>query len=411
MNISFPNLRHLRVFLEVAKTGSISIAAQNCHLSQPAASQAISQLETNLQTPLLIRRREKFIPTQCGEAFQTRVHAALNHIKEGANAALSTAGFSAKKQRFDHLITAAQLRNLIAIAQYGSFTLAAKNLGISQPTIHRAARNLEAVSSIPLFDVSPTGIRLTQAAEALVKGAKLALSEIRQSYEEISNILGEDKGLFIIGSLPLARTSILPKSIHAMVSETKNVQIRVIDGRYHELLQALRLGDLDCLIGALRFPVPTDDIEQKTLFIDELAIVAHPSHPLCQKAHVDLEDTMAYPWVAPPKDTPAGQYLFKTLRMNERKYTPVRVVSSSMMTLRGMLEQGSYISIVSRHQIAIDQQLGLIKTLNVPLQDHHREIGLTYRKDWRPTQMQARFIDFLHEYSASDSRFHEVKNI
>jgi DNA-binding transcriptional LysR family regulator len=114
---------------------------------------------------------------------------------------------------------------------------------------------------------------------------------------------------------------------------------------------------------------------------------------------VKLEDTLKYPWIAPPRETPAGQYLFDTLRLQDRDSTPVRAVSSSMVMLRGILAEGDYISIVSRHQIGVDQDLGMITPLDILLNGHVRDVGLTYRKGWRPTQTQARFIDFLKEFS------------
>ena len=54
MRSVFPNIRHMRVFVAAADTGSVSAAADRCHLSQPAATQAITQLEKNLGVTLII---------------------------------------------------------------------------------------------------------------------------------------------------------------------------------------------------------------------------------------------------------------------------------------------------------------------------------------------------------------------
>lgn len=405
MKSGFPNIRHMRVFIEAAREGSVSAAAEHCHLSQPAATQAIARLESDVGAPLLIRRRQRFSLTNCGTAFERRATVALKHLHDGARAASRAGGKTGtRRPAFDLSVTAAQLRNLIAIANTGSFTVAARALGLSQPTVHRTARSLEALSGVPFFAARPSGVMLTPAADAFVLGAKLAQSEIRQGLEEISREMGEDKGTFVLGSLPLARTTIVPQAVHAMVSSTKGVQVRVVDGRYAELLRSLREGDLDCLIGALRHPPPAEDVEQEFLFRDALAIIAHPGHPLAGQRNLGLEDTLAFPWIAPPRETPAGQYLFETLRIHERKQTPVQVVSSSMATLRGILSEGNYISVVSRHQISVDERLGMITTLDIPLAGHFRDIGLTYRKDWRPTETQAQFIAHLHHFSKLPSR-------
>ena len=124
-----------------------------------------------------------------------------------------------------------------------------------------------------------------------------------------------------------------------MVAARPHVQIRVIDGVYETLLARLRSGEIDFLIGALRHPPPADDVAQERLFDDPLTIVAGAHHPLAGRRNVSIAETLDWPWVAPPRPTPAGSYLFDTLKIQEREQTPVRVVSSSLALLRGLLEQ------------------------------------------------------------------------
>lgn len=397
-----PNIRHMRVFVETVATGSVSQAAERCSLSQPAATQALGRLEAEVGPPLLSRRARRFVTTPCGALFVRRVEAALRHLHDGARASLRGLRENGVRRRpYDQQVTAAQLRALIAIASVGSFTIAARVLGLSQPTVHRAARSLEQIAGVPFFQATASGVELTSAALAFVTGAKLAQTEIRQGLEEIGRELGNDLGTFVLGSLPLARTSIVPHAVHALISRTQDVQVRVVDGRYRELLRSLREGDLDCLIGALRHPSPAEDVTQEPLFDDELAIVAHPRHPLVGRTGLTLEDALAYPWVAPPKSTPAGTYLFETLRIDQRPRTPVRVVSSSLVMLRGILAEGDYVSIISRHQISVEERAGHVVRLAIALSHSNRTIGLTYRSAWRPTQTQAQFMDYLRHFGRS----------
>ena len=161
MQSGFLNIRHMRVFVETARTGSVSTAADLCHLSQPAATQAISSLEANFGTALLIRKRQGSTLTTCGTLVERRTRAALKHLRHGAKNALREAGNKAvRRQNFELSVTASQLRNLIAIANTGSFTVAARSLGLSQPTVHRTARNLEAVAGMPFFTARPSGCLL-----------------------------------------------------------------------------------------------------------------------------------------------------------------------------------------------------------------------------------------------------------
>lgn len=402
MSTDVPNLRHMRVFLEATRAGSVSEAAARCNLSQPAATQAIAKLEDTLGAPLLLRRTRELTATREGRAFAARVATALDRLANASRAARRLGGGA--RGSFDTQVTAAQLRALVAIAETGSFTVAARALDLSQPTVHRTARNLEAIAGVPLFTATAAGVGLTAAAQTFVQGVKLAQAEIRQGLAEITQLRGQERSSFVIGSLPLARTRIVPEAVSRMIADTPGMQIRVVEGRYGELLRSLREGDLDCMIGALRNPVPADDVVQETLFDDPLCIVAHPRHPLAQRAHVTVEDTLAYPWVAPPKETPAGQYLYETLRIQDRPETPVRVVASSLVFLRGLLARGECVSIISRHQISVEEADGHLVPLPIDLRNNSRAIGLTFRRDWRPTGSQARFIEFLRMQTQRDDR-------
>jgi LysR family transcriptional regulator of gallate degradation len=294
-------------------------------------------------------------------------------------------------------VTAAQLRALIALDEARSFSLAARNTGISQPSIHRAARDLERLAGFALFRAASHGVDLTQAAERLSRRARLAAAELQQAFFELDAWKGQDSTVITIGSMPLARSRILPKAMNAILHQKAGIQLRTIEGPYPELLRGLRYGASDFLIGALRDPVPTDDIVQEPLFDDALAIVVRAGHPLCGRAAVTLDDALAYPWIAPPKPTPAGSYLSNVLRIPEMENTPVVVVSSSLVLVRGLLLEGDYVTIISRHQVRMELGQGVLADLPIDLPDNMRPIGLTFRKGWRPTETQSLFLDCVRK--------------
>jgi DNA-binding transcriptional LysR family regulator len=66
--MSIPTLRQLRTFLMVVETGSVSTAARALHLTQPAVSQQLRDLERALSVRLLDRAGGKMIPTAAGQA-------------------------------------------------------------------------------------------------------------------------------------------------------------------------------------------------------------------------------------------------------------------------------------------------------------------------------------------------------
>ncbi|MCB1337417.1 MAG: LysR family transcriptional regulator [Maritimibacter sp.] len=397
MTTEIPNLRHLRAFMEVSDARGISAAAHRVHLSQPAVTQAISGLEQRFGTRLLDRRREGMFPTEAGEVLLTRVRRMFATLADGAAQAvrLATRREGRPAPDFHTRVTSAQLRALIAIRDAGNFSLAARALGIAQPSVHRAGRDLEKLSGLTMFTPGRKGIELTAAAEAFARAVKLAEAEYDQGLDELGRLSGADATRIAIGSMPLSRAEILPAACDALLAEAAGVQLRLIDAPFGELLRQLRYGELDVLIGALRDPLPADGVVQEPLFEDPLAVMAGPDHPLAGRTGLSLAETLAYPWIAPPKETPSGDYLFRSLGIGDLPDTPVRVVTSSMVLVRGMLRRGPYLTILSPRQAAVEVEQGLMVPLDLPLPGSARMIGLTTRAGWMPTPTQARFLDLV----------------
>lgn len=392
----FPNVRHLYALQDVSKLHRINLAAEQVHLSQPAVTQAIGKIERELSARLFDRRPEGMFATEAGEIFLHRVGRTLSLLEQGARLARRKAG--AGKTGFHRQTTAVQLRALMAVANTGNFSHAARELGVSQPAVHRAARDLERLAAIEFFAPARRGVELTQAADTFAHYIRLARAEIRQGYFEVSAFLGEDSTRIAVGALPLSRAAILPDAIEGLLGDPQTrVQVRCIDGTYGTLLRDLRFGELDFLIGALRDPPPADDVVQERLFDDNLVVVAGAGHPLTGKARVSLDETLAYPWIAPPKATPSGTYLFETLGIPQLPDTPVRVVASSFVLVRELVRRGDYLTIMSKRQIDVEVENGALVPLAINLPDSARPIGLTFRSEWEPTPTQARFLSLIRD--------------
>ena len=169
MESALPNLRHLRAFCEVADHRSITQAAERVFLSQPAITQAIAKLERQLNNRLFDRMSDGMRPTEAGRLYAQRAGRALELIRHGCQEALRTGAESGNQRHttVDQLLTATQLNSLMAVAEARNFSLAARNVGTSQPALHRAARDLESSLEIRLFEKTSQGIELTRAARIL----------------------------------------------------------------------------------------------------------------------------------------------------------------------------------------------------------------------------------------------------
>ena len=380
------SLRHLRVFLAVAQHGSLTHAAEQCHVSQPAVTQATGKLERLAGTALFRRTPQGVFLTPAGAAFAERVRRAF---------ALLDPALGELAPRLRLTATAAQLQALIAMREAENFTLAARRLGLAQPTVHRAISQLEREAARPLFERTSYGMVATRPAQALAQAARLAFAELDQAEADLAESIGREAGAVVIGAMPLSRSHVLPRAIAEFRRRRPRLPVKVLDGPYDDLLAGLRRGEIDFLIGALRDSPPVGDVVQQALFHDSLALVARHGHPLMSAEPIALADLARYPWVVPHVGTPTRRHfdaLFAPLGPGEPKSL---VESGSMMLMRELLRESDHLGCISRQQVDPELALGALALLPFAMTGTARPIGLTMRADWMPTRAQRDFLDAL----------------
>ena len=385
------NLRHFRVFLGVADLGTPTAAAARCGVSQPAVTQALSRLEAQAGGPLFDRTRKGFFLTSRGRILEARVRRGLERL----DAALAQIA-----PRLVLTVTAPQLQALIAMVEAQNFTLAARALGLAQPTVHRAITQIEREAGRALFDRSAFGVVATRACRDLAQAARLAFAEFGQAEAELADHDGREVGQIVIGALPLARSVVLPEAIVGFRARRPKTGVSVLDGRYDEMLAGLRRGEIDLIVGALREPHPIDDVVQEVLFEDHLTILARPGHPLVGAEPVTPEVLAAQGWAVPRKGTPARAQ-FEALFSARGLPVPDSIVDcGSVLLMRELLRQSDLLGCISGQQAEAERRNGLLVTLRTGIDWPGRPIGMTCRRDWVPTPAQTLLMQELRRAAA-----------
>ena len=389
MAITDVTLRHLRAFFEVGCHGHVSPVAGILFMSQPAISQALAKFEARCGTALFRRTSAGLSLTLTGTLLHARTARALTFIDESI-AKVSTRRHDAAL--LSRQITTTQLRTIVALADHGNLTKGAQAIATSQPAMSRTLRELEKLCGRTLIEKTARGIVLTHTAETLVQGARLAFSELRQGMDEIRAVQGRDSSVLTIGSMPLARSSILPKALLSFATSHPEVAIRVIDGPYNDMMTGLRRGQIDLLIGAMRSPPPFDDVVEAPCFRDRLSIVARHGHPLANAESLKAEDLRRYPWIVPRSGTPTRDYFDQFVARQWDGAAPHLIETSSLILIRGLLVESDTLTMISDQQLVLDLDAKSLVRLRYELAASDREIGMTYRRDWMPTKTQASFL-------------------
>ncbi|MDB5438114.1 MAG: LysR family transcriptional regulator [Caulobacteraceae bacterium] len=394
------NLRHLRALSAVVERGSVSAAAQAVNLSQPALTQGLAKLERQLGVRLFERRSDGVSPTPAGEGLARRSAAAIGHLTAAANdSRRGGRGFA----RPEHLMTAGQLQAYLSLADGGSFVAAATASGLSQPTMHRAVRDLEQVCGLVLVERRGRGVVLTPDGRRIARGARLAKAEIAAGIIEVG-ASPETGGRIVIGAMPLSRALVIPAAIAAFVRENPQALIEVIEGSWRELIEPLRDGVIDFMIGALRDQPPAF-VEQQALSIDHLAIIGRAGHPLAGPDDPGREALGRHGWIVGPRETPIRNRWEAMFAGQVLPAAPIEC--GSVMVIRGVLQASDLLTLLSHDQVALEIDGGMLATIGPPL-DGQRTLGVTTRIGWRPTPAQSRLLTEL-ERAAQQTRLQENK--
>lgn len=374
--------RHLRVVLAIADGGSVTRAAQTCGVSQPAVTQALQKVEAAAGGALFDRTRHGLFATPRGTVLIRRVRRALGRIDPALRDIAPRLMLTATKT---------QMTALIAVIEAQNFTIAARRLGLAQPTVHRAIALLEAEAGLSLFDRAPHGIVATRSTLALGLAARLALTELDQAAADLAEMDGTTAGRIVIGALPLSRSALLPRALAMFRSQRPAQQVTVIDGVYSELLGKLRRGEVDIIIGAMRDPVPIADVTQEPWYEDSMSVVAGPGHPLIGKGPVAVTDLGGYPWVVAREGTPARDQ-FQNKIARHLGQVPL-IETGSVLLMRGLLQDNLHLGCVSSGQASPEIAANLMALIETGIVWPGRPIGATMRADWLPTAAQIELLE------------------
>jgi LysR family transcriptional regulator of gallate degradation len=273
------------------------------------------------------------------------------------------------------------MRVFVALTDQHHMPSVADGIGISQPAVSMAIRQLEDSIGIRLFERTARGMIPNEAGMALALRLKRALAETRHAVADIAALRGVTQGTVTVGALPLGRTRLLPESIAGVVARHPGLRVATIEGSFETLAASLRAGDIDFILGALRPSDYASDLAATPLADDALAIVARREHAWAQRKRIAPEDLARARWVLPRVHTP-NRTLFERAMTDRGLPRPdVVVETSDLAVLRGVLVNSDLVTAISPRQLAYELGAGLLKVLPFALPDTRRVIGVTQRTD------------------------------
>ncbi|WP_080874388.1 cidABC operon transcriptional activator CidR [Oceanobacillus timonensis] len=174
----------------------------------------------------------------------------------------------------------------IEIVKTGSMTKAAENLFISQPTISKLLRDLEAELEVELFDRHKRKMVLTDAGEAFLHQAK----EIVRLYEnlptEMDNLLGIRKGHIKIGLPTIMDVRLFTQMLGKFHENYPDISFELLESGSKKIEESIENEELD--VGVTVLPTDTEAFHQFFWLEEQLKLVVPRSHKFAERDKIEL---------------------------------------------------------------------------------------------------------------------------
>ncbi|MFI2641837.1 transcriptional regulator CynR [Streptomyces sp. NPDC018610] len=169
------------------------------------------------------------------------------------------------------------LRYLLAVADHGSFTRAAEDLRISQPTLSQQVRQLERTVGAQLLDRTARRVRLTDAGETYARHARRALRDLAAGQRALRDVQDLSRGHLRLAVTPTFTAYLVGPLVAELYDRHPGVTLNVMEMPQDRIESALLADDIDLGIAFAGAHLP--GVDAATLFTETLSLVTGARRP------------------------------------------------------------------------------------------------------------------------------------
>jgi DNA-binding transcriptional LysR family regulator len=269
-----------------------------------------------------------------------------------------------------------QLEVFLAVAQERRFSRAAEKLFRTQSAVSQSIRKLEQELGEPLFDRSSREGVLTDAGRVLQEYAEKLLNLRSNAQEALVELREMHRGKLLIAANEFTSLYLLPvlgefRRLHPMIkiSVERSFGSRIPDEVLRHSVE----------LGVLSYDPQDPQLRSVVVYLDELAFVVPPRHPLAKAQQVSIQQLGAESFVAHMVPSP---YRDKVIQAFKRHKTPLHmdVELPTLQAIKNFVAMGNGVALVP--EISVENELARGELVRIPVRELHlqRKLRLVYRK-------------------------------
>lgn len=312
---------------------------------------------------------------------------------------ISNANFATKHRlsriRHRHLncfLEAARSRKI------GSAALA---LNISQPAASKTLAELEDILDAKLFDRGGRGgLKLTPTGRVFLRSAGSSIAALKEGLDGIDQARSPGGATLVIGALLGVAAQFMPRAVKEF-RETHGAVIRIITAPNNTMLDQLRVGELDLVVGRLARPKDMQGLSFIHLYSEQLVLVVRAGHPLDGAESLDLSVLEQLTMLMPTADGLMRPVIERFLIAHGVGALQDTIEVRSSDFCRQYLRDSDAVWMVSRGVVEHEIEDGTLKLLKIDTRETQGAMGLTVRSDTDPSPTLRMMMDNISRVAAA----------
>jgi DNA-binding transcriptional LysR family regulator len=290
-----------------------------------------------------------------------------------------------------------QLASFCAVVDHQSFSLAADQLGITQPAVSLQIRSLEKRLGRRLLDRSGRRVEPTEAGLRLYRSAQRMLALEEQLVEEVADASeGELAGTLQIGASTGPGGSVVPLLLCDFQRTNPSVRVSLTVSDTQTIVDQVAGRELAVgIVGAAR---RHRGVTFEPLFRDEVVLACPPGHPFAGRT-ISLDELQAEPPVVMQEGAGVRQVIDDALRAAglRDRHLEVKLELGLQESVKSAVAAGYGVTFISRSAIEAELSTGAIATARVAGLEPAREISLATATGRTMPRTVAAFLEFARE--------------
>ncbi|WP_373778568.1 LysR family transcriptional regulator [Glaesserella sp.] len=197
-----------------------------------------------------------------------------------------------------------QFKYVLKVAEERNFSVAAKKLFISQPSLSQFIQKVEEQVGAPLFDRSVSPLKLTYIGRLYVENAKAIMDLQYQFEQQVDDVLNTKQGKVIVGSSPFRSAYLLARMLPVFYQQYPNIEVSLKEDNTQNLEDLALAGETDISLSLL--PVNEQLFDYEFLFEEKILLALPPDHFVAKQLRLKAGDHSYTPQISLDilKDTP-----------------------------------------------------------------------------------------------------------